>query len=94
VPQCPASQLKGPGGKPPSVVISEAQAPPTQLRPQDAILFHQVRERVPLLATPAADQDCEPHLERRHVDHGRESTSQVTNWARRSSSIVQWDISA
>ncbi len=32
------------------------------------------------MATPAADQDCEPHLERRHVDHGHESTSQVTNW--------------
>jgi hypothetical protein len=46
------------------------QAPPTQQRAQDAILFDQVRERVPLLAIQPADQDREPHLARRHVDHG------------------------
>jgi hypothetical protein len=80
LPQCPPSQLKRPHGKPPSVVIGETQAPPTQLRAQDAILFHQVRERVPLLAIQPADQDREPYLESRHVDHGAESRSQVENW--------------
>jgi hypothetical protein len=40
-----------------------AQTPPIQLRAQDAILFHQVRERVPLLAIQPADQDREPYLE-------------------------------
>jgi hypothetical protein len=43
---------KRPHGQSSWVVISEAQAPPTHLRAQDAILFDQVRERVPLFANP------------------------------------------
>ena len=91
LPQCQPSQLKCPHGKPPSVVIGEAQTPPTQLRAQDAILLHQVREHVPLVAIQPADQDREPYLESRQVDHGPESISQVENWPVRSFSIVQWD---
>jgi hypothetical protein len=53
LPQCPPSKLKRPHGKPPSVVIGEAQTPPIQLRAQDAILFHQVRER-PALGDPTS----------------------------------------
>lgn len=48
---------------------SVRRAPPSQLRAKDAILFNQVRGRVRLLAIQPADQDREPHLERRHVDH-------------------------
>jgi hypothetical protein len=50
-----------------------------------------VRERVPLLAIPPPDQDREPYLQSRQVDHGSESLSQVENWPVASISIVQWD---
>src|SRR5947209_7478651 len=56
-------------GEASSVVICQTQASPTQLRSQDAILFNQVRECLALLTIQPADQDCEPHLESRHVDH-------------------------
>jgi hypothetical protein len=79
LPHCPPSQLKGPHGKPPSVVIGKAQPSPTQLRAQETIFFHQVRDRVPLLTVQPADQDREPYLERRHVDHAPESISQLEN---------------
>jgi hypothetical protein len=49
-----AAPLKRPRGKPPSVGIGKMQAPPTQLRAQDAILFDQVLERVRLLAIQPA----------------------------------------
>ena len=66
----PAVPTETPVGKPPSVVIGKTQPSPTQLRAQDTIFFHQVRDRVPLLMIQPAEQDREPYLERRHVHHG------------------------
>jgi hypothetical protein len=72
----PAVPPELPAQPPPSVVIGKAQPSPTQLRAQDAILFHQVRNHVPFLTSQPANQNREPHLERRHVDHRPESISQ------------------
>jgi hypothetical protein len=49
--------------EPPPIVISEAQAPPTQLPSQEAILFDQIGERLPLSAVQPAGQDHQQHLE-------------------------------
>jgi len=46
----PPPQRIGARGESPPVVISEAQAPPTQLPPQKAVLFDQVSDRLPLAA--------------------------------------------
>jgi hypothetical protein len=54
-----------------SVVIGQAQALPSELPSQDAILFDQIRQCFALLTIQSADQDREPHLESRYVDHGR-----------------------
>jgi len=77
------SQPERAHGEPASVVIREAQASPTQLRAQDAILFNEVGERLALLTIPPADHDGEPHLESRHVDHERKSISHADNWLSR-----------
>jgi hypothetical protein len=54
LPQDPPSSLKRPHGKPPSVVIGEAQPLPTHLRAQDTILFHQICRARPVLGDPTS----------------------------------------
>jgi ectoine hydroxylase-related dioxygenase (phytanoyl-CoA dioxygenase family) len=66
-------------GESSSVVVCQAQTSSAQLRSEHAILFDQVGQRLPLLTIHPADQDSEPHLESRHVDHVRESISQAEN---------------
>jgi hypothetical protein len=39
----------GPRRESSPVVIAQSQAPPTQLLPQDAVLFHQIADGIPLL---------------------------------------------
>jgi hypothetical protein len=66
-------------GESSSVVACKAQTSSAQLRSEHAILFDQVGQRLPLLTIQPADQDSEPHVESRHVDHVRESISQAEN---------------
>jgi len=52
------AQSIGPRGKFPPVVIGEPEAPPTDLLPQDPILFDQVRQYLPLSPVqPAGDRE-------------------------------------
>jgi len=74
--QCPTSYSEGSHRESPPVVIGQAQAPPTQLPPQEAVLFHQVRECFPLAALEPASHDQQQHLEDRGSDHGPELISQ------------------
>jgi hypothetical protein len=54
------------------VGVRELEAPLTQLASNDAVLFHQIRDRLPLLAIQPGGEDGEHHVESRRVDH-RES---------------------
>jgi hypothetical protein len=67
----------GPHGESSPVVIGEPQTPPTQLSPQDAILFDQVSDRRPFPAIQPASEDHQQHLERRGVDHEPELISRT-----------------
>ena len=49
-PRRPTAHPDGAYGEPPSVIIRQTQAPPTQLPAQEAVLFDQVGERLPLSA--------------------------------------------
>ena len=69
------AQPVGSRSKLPPVVIGESEAPPTQLPPQESILFDQVRQHVPVLPVqPAGDRE-QQDLEGRDVDHVRQLTS-------------------
>ena len=50
------------------VDVSELEAPLTELASKDAILLHQIRERLPLLPIQPAGEDGEHHVESRRVD--------------------------
>jgi hypothetical protein len=50
--------------------FGELEPLPTQRPSKDPILFHQIREGLPLLASQPAGQDGEHHLDSRHVNHG------------------------
>jgi hypothetical protein len=63
--QGPTPHPKRPHGEPPSVIIRQARPSASQLRPQHAILFDQIGQRILVLAIPPAGQNGEPHLERR-----------------------------
>jgi hypothetical protein len=52
------------------VGIRELEPLLTQLASQDAVLLHQIRERLPLLAIQPAGEDGEHQVESRRVDHG------------------------
>jgi hypothetical protein len=91
--QCLPSQPKRPGSETSSVIIGQAQASAAQLRSEDAILFHQVRQRLSLLTIQPADQDREPHLESRHVEHGANLYHKAEAWRDRAPSIEMWDSS-
>ena len=71
-----ASQPVSPHGEPAPVVIGETQAPPTQLPPQEAILFDQIGERLPLPMIEPTDEGQEQQPKDGHVDHERELISQ------------------
>ena len=64
------SQPMPPNRQPASIVVSELEPLSTQLPSKDAILFHQIREGLPLLAIHPAGQDGEHHLDSRRVNHG------------------------
>ena len=57
-------------GESPSVVIAQPKTPPTQLTPQDSILFDQIRQGLVLLTIQPADQRGKEDPEEEHVDHG------------------------
>ena len=57
--------------QPASIVIGELEPLSTQLASKDPIFFHQIRDRLALLAIQPASQDGEHHLESGRVDHGR-----------------------
>jgi hypothetical protein len=48
--QRPTAHPEGSHRKPPPIVIGQMQAPPTQLPSQEAVLFEQIGERLPLSA--------------------------------------------
>ena len=85
------AQPERPHGEPPPVVIGQTQTPPTQLPAQEAVLFDQVGERLPLAALQPAGQDQQQHLEGRGVDHERELISQPAVFAVHNRSIDLWD---
>ena len=64
------SQPVPPDRQPPSVGIGELEPLTTQLTPKDPILFHQIRNRLALLAIHPAGEDGEHHLEGGRADHG------------------------
>lgn len=51
------------------VGVSELEVPLTQLASKDAVLLHQIRDRLPLLAIQPPGEDDEHHVESRRVDH-------------------------
>ena len=57
--------------QPASIVIGELEPLSTQLASKDPIFFHQIRDRLALLAIQPASQDGQHHLESGRVDHGR-----------------------
>ena len=69
------AQPVGSRGKFPTVVIGEPEAPANHLPPQEAILFDQVRQHLPLPPVqPPGDRE-QQHVEGRDVDHLRQLTS-------------------
>ena len=56
----PAVQLKRPDSETSSVVISQTQSSAAQLRSQDAILFNQVCQCLPLLTIQPTGDGQEP----------------------------------
>jgi hypothetical protein len=84
------TQSIGPHGKLPSVVIGEPEAPPTQLLPQDPILFDQVRQHLSLTPVqPPGDRE-QQHLDGRDVDHVWELTARLES-ALPTRSAETWD---
>jgi hypothetical protein len=73
--QRPTAHSEGAHREPSPVVIGQAQTPPAQLPPQEAILFEQVRECLPLSALEPAGQDHQQHVECSGVDHEPEVIS-------------------
>jgi hypothetical protein len=71
------TQPVGPYGESPAVVIGEPQAPAADLLPEDAILFDQIGERLPLPAIEPTGDGEEQQPKDRHVDHERELISQT-----------------
>ena len=80
-------------GQPAPVGIGELEPLPTQLPSKDAILFHQIREGLPLLAIPPAGQDGEHHLDSRRVNHAG-SLYHGARSAARVRSAELWDTTA
>jgi hypothetical protein len=57
-------------GQPPPIVICQAQALSAGLAPKQAVLFDQIRKRLPLPAIQPTGQGSQQQLQGRHVDHG------------------------
>ena len=77
LPQSSTAQRIRPYGESAPIVISQVQASATQLAAKHTILFHQIRDRLALLAIHPAGEDGEHHLEGGRVDHGRSLTHEV-----------------
>ena len=73
--------------------MSELQPLLTQLPSTDPILFHQIREGLPLLTISPDGWNGEYHLESRRVDSPPESIS-TGHMVWPSSSIKSWDFTA
>jgi hypothetical protein len=82
---------KGAHREPPSIIIGQAQAAPTQLPPQEAAFLDQLREGFPLAALEPARQHHQQHLEGRGGHHEREVISQRERFAVHNQSIELWD---
>ena len=77
-------------GKFPPVVIGDPEAPPTQLLPQDPILFDQVRQHLSLTPVqPPGDRE-QQHLDGRDVDHVWELSARLES-ALPTRSAETWD---
>jgi hypothetical protein len=83
-----------PRGQPASIVVGQTQPPATELPAQEAVLFDQVRQRLPRPALQPAGQHQQQHLEGRWVDHERELISQQECFAVHNRSIELWDTTA
>ena len=70
------TQPVGPYGQSPAVVVCQSQAPPADLPPEEAILFDQIGERLPLPMIEPTDEGQEQQPKDGHVDHERELISQ------------------
>jgi len=60
-----------PSGESPTVIVCQSQAPPTDLPPEEAILFDQIGERLPLAVIEPSDDGQQQQPKDRHVDHER-----------------------
>src|SRR5262245_59431507 len=65
----------GPSGESSPVGIGQAQASPTELPPQKAILCDQISQRLSLLAIEPASDGEKQQPNDRHVDHERQLIS-------------------
>jgi hypothetical protein len=83
----------GPYGESSAVVVCQPQAPPADLPPEEAILFDQIGERLPLPAIKPTDDGQEKQPEDGHVDHERELISQTDETVRQIA-ILMWDTTA
>src|SRR5262245_935716 len=80
-----------PHSKPTPIVIAQSQTLRTQLTAQDAILFDEIAKRLTFLTIQPARQDCEYHLQRRHVDHGGNLYHDQRSVLLRIGSAERWD---
>jgi hypothetical protein len=65
----------GPYGQSPPVLIGEPQTSPTELPAEEAILFEQIGECLPLSTIEPSSDGEKEQPKGRHVDHERELTS-------------------
>ena len=66
----------GSHGEAPPVIVRKPQATLTDMFPQEAILFDQIGERLPLPAIEPTGDGQKQQAKDRHVDHERELISQ------------------
>jgi hypothetical protein len=89
--QRPTAHPEGAHSESPPIVIGETQAPPTELPAQEAVLFNQVGERLPLAPFEPAGQGQQQHLEDRRGIHEREVISPQPVFALHNRSTGLWD---
>lgn len=68
--QCSASEPVPACGEPTPFVISQPEPPPTQLSPEDSILFDEVGQGLLLLTAQPAGQSTENNPREGDIDHG------------------------
>ena len=76
--------------EPSPVVIGQPQALPTQLPPEQTVLFDQLGQGLPLAALQPASQHHQQHLKGRGIDHEQELIARLGR--RRSQEVGRlWD---